>query len=255
MMKWTSISPERRIAYSLIAGLTLLIVLWRMAQVNNLRLPGQVFDGQAGLHANGYRDCYDPAVGRYCEPDPIGLAAGSLSPYAYASGNPISYIDPLGLLDYATLARNYPLPSVYPTSPVPGQTTIWNLIGGKVAQNGNSGAFRNSCSVRMSYALNQSGSKISFIKGATVSGANGDWYFFRVADLQAYLNSLLGMPQQYTPQNWQSGIGNQTGILEFLNHWNDATGHFDLYNGSATNDGENYSTLPNSRGVQFYPVK
>ncbi len=30
----------------------------------NLRFPGQVFDGQAGLHQNYFRD-YDPAVGRY----------------------------------------------------------------------------------------------------------------------------------------------------------------------------------------------
>ena len=29
----------------------------------NLRFPGQIFDGQAGLHQNGFRD-YDPAVGR-----------------------------------------------------------------------------------------------------------------------------------------------------------------------------------------------
>lgn len=177
------------------------------------------------------------------------------SVYAYAGGNPISNIDPLGLLDYPSLVRNYPLESAYPTSPVPGQTTIWNLIGGKVAQNGNSGTFHNSCSVRMSYALNQSGSKIPFIKGATVSGTNGDWYFFRVADLQSYLNSLLGMPQQFSPQGWQSGIGDQTGILEFLNHWKDATGHFDLYNGSTTIDGHDYSTQQSSRGVQFYPVK
>ena len=35
-------------------------------------LPGQVFDGQAGLHANVFRD-YDPAVGRYPQSDPIGL--------------------------------------------------------------------------------------------------------------------------------------------------------------------------------------
>lgn len=62
----------------------------------NLRFPGQIFDGQAGLHANGFRDCYDPAIGRYCEPDPIGLAGGSLSPYAYAAGDPIRLIDPDG---------------------------------------------------------------------------------------------------------------------------------------------------------------
>jgi RHS repeat-associated protein len=62
----------------------------------NLRFPGQVFDGQAGLHYNGYRD-YDPATPRYLEPDPIGLAGGSYSTYAYVDGNPISRTDRKGL--------------------------------------------------------------------------------------------------------------------------------------------------------------
>ena len=62
----------------------------------NLRFPGQVFDGEAGLHANGFRD-YDPATGRYPQSDPIGLAGGSYSTYAYAAGNPITYADPSGL--------------------------------------------------------------------------------------------------------------------------------------------------------------
>jgi RHS repeat-associated protein len=61
----------------------------------NLRLPGQIFDGQAGLHQNGFRD-YDPAVGRYASSDPIGLRGGR-NTYAYANGNPISEMDPLGL--------------------------------------------------------------------------------------------------------------------------------------------------------------
>jgi RHS repeat-associated protein len=60
----------------------------------NLRFPGQIFDGQAGLHYNGFRD-YDPAVGRYPESDPLGLKAG-VNTYAYANGNPIRYADPKG---------------------------------------------------------------------------------------------------------------------------------------------------------------
>jgi RHS repeat-associated protein len=62
----------------------------------SLRLPGQVFDGQVGLHYNGYRD-FDPAVGRYIESDPIGLAGGSNSTYLYVGANPILLEDPFGL--------------------------------------------------------------------------------------------------------------------------------------------------------------
>jgi RHS repeat-associated protein len=42
---------------------------------NNLRFPGQYFDGEFGFHQNGYRS-YHPGWGRYWEPDPIGLAGG-----------------------------------------------------------------------------------------------------------------------------------------------------------------------------------
>ena len=61
----------------------------------NLRFPGQVFDGQAGLHQNYFRD-YDPAVGGYVKSDPIGLAGGSYSTYAYGNENPLSRTDPTG---------------------------------------------------------------------------------------------------------------------------------------------------------------
>jgi RHS repeat-associated protein len=61
----------------------------------NLRFPGQVFDGQAGLHQNGFRD-YDPAIGGYIHSDPIGLDGG-LNTYAYVGGNPMLRTDRLGL--------------------------------------------------------------------------------------------------------------------------------------------------------------
>ena len=39
----------------------------------NLRLPGQYFDKETNTHYNYFRD-YDPAIGRYVQSDPIGLA-------------------------------------------------------------------------------------------------------------------------------------------------------------------------------------
>jgi RHS repeat-associated protein len=67
--------------------------------VLNLRYPGQYFDQETGLISNGFRDCYEPATGRYCQSDPIGLDGG-LSTYAYVGNNPLSYTDPLGLQVY-----------------------------------------------------------------------------------------------------------------------------------------------------------
>ena len=63
--------------------------------IYNLRLPGQYFDQETGLHYNCQRD-YDSQVGRYLEEDPIGLAAG-MNSYAYVNGNPLTFVDPVGL--------------------------------------------------------------------------------------------------------------------------------------------------------------
>ncbi|MCP1616862.1 RHS repeat-associated protein [Pseudomonas otitidis] len=60
-----------------------------------LRFPGQVADAHSGLYYNYFRD-YDPETGRYVESDPIGLDGG-LNIYGYVEGNPLSFVDPLGL--------------------------------------------------------------------------------------------------------------------------------------------------------------
>ncbi|MGO4322973.1 RHS repeat-associated core domain-containing protein [Pseudomonas sp. KB_12] len=59
----------------------------------NLRFQGQYLDRETGLHFNTFR-FYDPDVGRFTTPDPIGLEGG-LNLYQYAP-NPIGWADPWG---------------------------------------------------------------------------------------------------------------------------------------------------------------
>ena len=63
----------------------------------NLRMQGQYLDRETGLHYNLSR-YYDPDIGRFTQPDPIGLGGG-INLYRYAA-NIFTRIDPLGLSSF-----------------------------------------------------------------------------------------------------------------------------------------------------------
>ena len=71
-------------------------------QQQNLRFQGQYLDRDTGLHYNTFR-YYDPDMGRFICPDPIGLEGGiNLGSYSL---NPLMWIDPLGLNPCANKAQ------------------------------------------------------------------------------------------------------------------------------------------------------
>ncbi len=89
----------------------------------NLRFPGQYFELETGLHQNWYRN-YASFLGRYSEPDPMGLAGG-VNRYTYAGNAPLQYTDPSGL--------QLVIPGPPPTDPPPPGCTAkgpWRYVGG-----------------------------------------------------------------------------------------------------------------------------
>lgn len=75
----------------------------------NLRFQGQYLDRESGLHYNTFR-YYDPDIGRFISPDPIGIAGGT-NLYQYGP-NPIGWSDPFGLAAEPDLVRYPPRPEL-----------------------------------------------------------------------------------------------------------------------------------------------
>ena len=69
--------------------------IWQNPATLDARFPGQWFQLESGLAYNWHRH-YDATLGRYVQPDPIGLAGGP-SVFNYASENPIANTDFEGL--------------------------------------------------------------------------------------------------------------------------------------------------------------
>jgi len=70
----------------------------RSSVVNDFRFPDQFLDQETGLHYNYFR-YYDPRMGRYVRPDPLGIAGG-INLYDYTADNPIDDFDRFGLARY-----------------------------------------------------------------------------------------------------------------------------------------------------------
>ena len=134
---------------------------------------------------------------------------------------------------------------------LPSFSDLWsNYPGGsseaaKAAVGGNLNLdwVTNTCAIRVCHALILSGHDIEGGPGiATARGGNGKRYIFRVADLNSYLRSAVGSPTLSVASPKASHFGGQQGIICFeVSGWSDATGHFDLWNGSQCAGSEYFS--------------
>ena len=117
----------------------------------------------------------------------------------------------------ATIEQTVP----YPTSPTTGgQTSIWNHVGGRVGDNGNSGNFVSSSFDCMRQALNASGFKILMRQG-TRFGRNADLYFSMTGFLQLFLIKNFGKPKEYSANSWRGQLAGKTGpdLIRILRSW------------------------------------
>ena len=76
------------------------------------RFPGQWFQIESALHYNWHRH-YDPTLGRYTQPDPLGFVDGP-SVYGYAKARPQQLVDP----DGRQVALPIPLPAICAANPL-----------------------------------------------------------------------------------------------------------------------------------------
>lgn len=122
--------------------------------------------------------------------------------------------------------------------PLVGQKIGGNVgVNIKIGEGSDTEGFKNACAIRMSYALNYSGAKVERGAWATVSGADKNWYIYRVKDLKPYLKHKFGAPDKTVKNPTVNDFINMTGILVFtVDSWSDASGHATLWNGKICSD-------------------
>ncbi len=117
---------------------------------------------------------------------------------------------------------------------------VKQLIGGGVDDTQQGPAkewIGNTCTVRMSRTLNYAGAPLPahFPGMRMVKGGDGRHYAFAVLEFWKYMTATFGKPQ--IDVKGGAGVraksfGGKTGIIGFEIHFNDANGHFDLWDGT-----------------------
>ena len=113
--------------------------------------------------------------------------------------------------------------------PIGSSEEVKHKIGGAV----NMAWVTNTCVIRVSYALNKAGEPIpnGWPGLATAKGGDGKRYAYRVKEFKPYLDKKYKKAD--ISGTSRTAFEGKKGIIMFdVQGWSDATGHFDLWNGS-----------------------
>lgn len=141
------------------------------------------------------------------------------------------------LLTWSSLWDQYP---DYVNYPDPAQ--VKKLVGGEADE----GWIVNTCAIRLSRALNYNGVPVpkGFPGLLTVKGGDAKRYALRVAEVRKWLPQAIGKPafdvskKRNDPFD-KAPISTLKGIIGFDVRFTDATGHLDLWDGSAFSSEQN----------------
>jgi hypothetical protein len=127
----------------------------------------------------------------------------------------------MGLPAFSMLWANFPTGS---------SEEVKRKIGGAI----NMAWVTNTCVIRVSHALNLSSAPIpnGWPGLSTAAGGNGKRYAYRVSEFKPYLEKKYRKAD--IEGTTRGAFEGKSGIIMFdVQGWSDATGHFDLWNGSA----------------------
>ena len=128
----------------------------------------------------------------------------------------------------------------YVSYPDPAQ--VKQLVGGAV----DADWIVNTCAIRLSRTLNYNGVPVpgNYPGLATVKGGDGKRYAIRVAEVRKWLAHAIGKPDFEVRKKAgdafdKTPIATMKGVIAFDIHFSDATGHLDLWDGTAFSSEQN----------------
>ena len=144
--------------------------------------------------------------------------------------------------NFAMMWANFPDHKKYPTL-----RALHTSIGGQLAVNITARGFGpngNTCAVRLSRAMNYGNMPIRAnlaqrLGVATLTGADGHAYIYRVRELGAYLNAAIGVTPKRITKQFSNAFVDQRGLVLFeVEGWGSAGGHAALWDGKHFREAE-----------------